>query len=256
LVESELFGHERGAFTGASAPRRGRFELADGGTLFLDEVGEFDLDVQAKLLRVLETGVIERVGAERGQSVDVRVVAATNKDLGAEVRQRNFREDLYYRLNVFPIHVPPLRERIEDIPELVVHLSSLSAVHCGRPTHDFTPDALDRLMTHTWPGNVRELANVVERLTIVGSDALVGRAEIDAVLGTAAAQRSATNGFPTTCTLTDELDAYERRLIKNALAETRGNVADAARRLRTDRANLYRRMKRLGVVHKDTPVSN
>ena len=255
LVESEMFGHERGAFTGASEPRRGRFELADGGTLFLDEVGELDLDVQAKLLRVIETGVIERVGGEQGRSVDVRIVAATNKDLQAEVTVGRFREDLYYRLNVFPIHVPPLRERTEDIRELVEHLANVSAVHCGCPAPEFASEALERLKTHAWPGNVRELANVVERLAIVGTGESIGRGDVDCVLGIAPALSSVKPSLPTTGSLNRDLEAYEAFLIENAIAEAQGNIADAARRLSTDRANLYRRMKRLGIGQKDTNVS-
>jgi two-component system nitrogen regulation response regulator NtrX len=247
LVESEMFGHDRGAFTGASEPRRGRFELADGGTLFLDEVGELDLDVQAKLLRVLETGVIERVGGESGRSVDVRVVAATNKDLSVEVTEGNFREDLFYRLNVFPINVPPLRERTEDIPDLAKHLAAVSGSRCGRPELHFTPDAIERLREHRWPGNVRELANVIERLTIVGTTESPGRTEVESVLGTAPTRKKPDPGLLATGSLSDDLNAYEMLLIKNAIAEAAGNIADAARRLNTDRANLYRRMKRLGI---------
>jgi two-component system nitrogen regulation response regulator NtrX len=256
LVESEMFGHERGAFTGASEPRRGRFELADGGTLFLDEVGELDPDVQAKLLRVLETGVIERVGGEAGRNVDVRVVAATNKDLESEVKSGGFREDLFYRLNVFPIHVPPLRDRVADIPELASHLATVSGTRCGRPAVTFAKDGLERLKTHSWPGNVRELANVIERLTIVCRKEVVDSTDVDAVLGGAgpgggpsSARGSATG------VLADDLDAYETILIEKAIADAGGNIADAARRLKTDRANLYRRMRRLGIGQKDTSVS-
>lgn len=256
LVESEMFGHERGAFTGASEPRRGRFELADSGTLFLDEVGELDLDVQAKLLRVLETGVIERVGGEGGRTVDVRVIAATNKDLEEEVRLGKFREDLFYRLNVFPVHVPALRERKEDISELALHLATLSGSRCGKAAVRFSQEAIDRLQTHSWPGNVRELANVIERLTIVGPDGIVRCADIDLLIGGGGAiRRRSSTGPPSTGVLTDDLDAYEAHLIQTAIADAAGNIADAARRLSTDRANLYRRMKRLGIGKKDTPVS-
>jgi len=254
LVESEMFGHERGAFTGASEPRRGRFELASGGTLFLDEVGELDLGVQAKLLRVLETGVIERVGSESGREVDIRVVAATNKDLEIEIRNGSFRKDLFYRLNVFPIFVPPLRDRVDDIPELAAHLAGLSGERCGRQAVTFAPDGIERLKAHTWPGNVRELANVVERLTIVGSVAPVGRIELDAILGgerTIGPQPAP----PGTGKLAADLDAYEALLIRTAISEAGGNIADAARRLSTDRANLYRRMRRLDIGQNDTGVS-
>jgi two-component system nitrogen regulation response regulator NtrX len=256
LVESEMFGHERGAFTGASEPRRGRFELADGGTLFLDEVGELDPDVQAKLLRVLETGVIERVGGEAGRNVDVRVVAATNKDLESEVRNGGFREDLFYRLNVFPIHVPPLRDRVADIPELASHLATVSGTRCGRPAVTFAKDGLERLKAHSWPGNVRELANVIERLTIVCRKEVVDCTDVDAVLGGAGPGGGPSSAHGSaTGVLADDLDAYETILIQKAITDAGGNIADAARRLKTDRANLYRRMRRLGIGQKDTSVS-
>ena len=250
-----MFGHERGAFTGASEARRGRFELADRGTLFLDEVGELDPDVQAKLLRVLETGVIERVGGETGRNVDVRVVAATNKDLEAEVKGGGFREDLYYRLNVFPIVVPPLRHRPEDIEALVPHLATVAASRCGRRAVTFSKQGIERLKAHSWPGNVRELANVIERLTIIGTGEVAGSEEVDAVLGIGAGVRAALAVASSTGALTDDLDAYETQLIQKALADAAGNIAAAARRLNTDRANLYRRMRRLGIGQKDTPVS-
>src|SRR5690606_9538081 len=167
LVESEMFGHERGAFTGATDRRIGRFELADGGTLFLDEVGDLQLEAQAKLLRVLETGEIQRIGAERTRHVDIRVLAATNRRLEDAVQAGNFREDLYFRLNVFPIELPPLRQRLGDLPDLVAHLAA--RLRPSQPAR-FTPDALAALARHSWPGNVRELANIVERLTIIGGD--------------------------------------------------------------------------------------
>ncbi len=228
LVESEMFGHERGAFTGAVDRRLGRFELADGGTLFLDEVGDLNLEAQAKLLRVLETGEIQRLGAERVQRVDVRVLAATNQRLEQAVAAGTFREDLYFRLNVFPLELAPLRERLDDLPDL------------------------------DWPGNVRELANVVERLSILGG------AEVDAALIRQVLPRAGTLRFeaPTVTTdsgttysvadlggrsLSNVLDDYERALIGAALKRASGNVAEAARALQTDRANLYRRMKRLGL---------
>ncbi len=171
LVESEMFGHERGAFTGATERRIGRFELADTGTLFLDEVGDLQLEAQAKLLRVLESGDIQRIGAERSQRVDVRVLAATNRRLETAVANGAFREDLYFRLNVFPIEVPPLRDRIGDLPELVEHLAARL-----RPRNPprFTADAIAALARHAWPGNVRELANIVERLSIIGGDEVTG----------------------------------------------------------------------------------
>lgn len=250
LVESEMFGHERGAFTGATDRRLGRFELADEGTLFLDEVGDLNHEAQAKLLRVLETGEIQRLGAERVQRVDVRVVAATNQRLDQAVAAGSFREDLYFRLNVFPIEIAPLRQRLEDLPALVRHLAL--RVRPIRPP-EFTADALASLAAYEWPGNVRELANIVERLAIIGGD------EIDAALVREVLPRATaptTVGVPPADfaggandgrSLSNLLDDYERALVREALARASGNVAEAARALQTDRANLYRRMKRLGL---------
>jgi two-component system nitrogen regulation response regulator NtrX len=249
LVESELFGHERGAFTGATQRRRGRFELADGSTLFLDEIGELPLSAQAKLLRVLEEHQLERVGGEQARQIDVRVIAATNRDLGSEVAAGRFREDLFFRLNVFPIRVPPLRERLDDLPALVTHFTKVAAARCARPPLRFDHRAMDRLRAHPWPGNVRELANGIERLTILGGDAPVGAADVDAVLGRSAARAPDAAGA---AGLAEALDVYERALIEQALTDAAGNVAEAARRLATDRANLYRRMRRLGLSRSDT----
>ncbi len=248
LVESELFGHERGAFTGATERRLGRFALADGGTILLDEIGDLSLEAQAKLLRVLETGELQRVGAERAERVDVRVLAATNRQLEQSVASGAFREDLFFRLNVFPILLPPLRDRAEDIPSLVAHLAR-RVRPVGTPT--FTPPALEALSRYPWPGNVRELANIIERLLIVGGGKPeIGVEAVAAVLPQAAGPRpQATGGRAATpeLPLSEALDAHERQLIRDALARSNGNVAEAARTLRTDRANLYRRMRRLGL---------
>jgi transcriptional regulator with GAF, ATPase, and Fis domain len=251
LVESEMFGHERGAFTGATDRRIGRFELADGGTLFLDEVGDLQLDAQAKLLRVLESGEIQRIGAERSQRVDVRVVAATNRRLEEAVANGSFREDLYFRLNVFPIELPPLRQRLGDLPELVRHLAA--RLRPRRPPH-FSDDAFEALARHSWPGNVRELANIVERLAIIAGDEVTGDL-VPRVLKLTPGQ--ATNGAARTNGdanftddergLTDRLDDHERDLIACALRLASSNIAEASRLLRTDRGNLYRRMRRLGI---------
>jgi transcriptional regulator with GAF, ATPase, and Fis domain len=238
-----MFGHERGAFTGATERRQGRFELADGGTLFLDEVGDLGAEAQAKLLRVLETGVVQRVGGERPFSVNVRVLAATNKDLQQGVRHNHFREDLWFRLNVLPIHIPPLRERPEDIAPLVRHFVK------GRSV-TFDAGAIPLLTAYPWPGNVRELANIVERLSILASGDTISAAEVARVLpqdGTAPIPRPESDVPWHDVALTDALDQHERELIARALSASRGNVAEAARRLATDRANLYRRMRRLGI---------
>jgi two-component system nitrogen regulation response regulator NtrX len=262
LVESEMFGHERGAFTGATDRRIGRFELAHTGTLFLDEVGDLGAEAQAKLLRALEAREIERVGGARPVRVDVRIVSATNKELGRAVAEGHFREDLFFRLNVIPLHLPPLRERPGDVPLLVRHFAALHRARTGRPAPAFTEEALYRLERHRWPGNVRELANIVERLAIMhagepvtaghvrrvladdvgdgGSATAMAGAAADAV---AAGSALVSDDVP----LADALDAYERALIVRAIAASGGNVAEAARRLRTDRPNLYRRMRRLEV---------
>ena len=251
LVESELFGHEKGAFTGASERRLGRFELADGGTLFLDEVGDLGQEAQAKLLRVLETGVIERVGGEKPITVNVRVLAATNKDLTRATREGKFREDLLFRLNVLPVQIPPLRERAEDVAPLVRHFLARQAGRLGRPLTVDT-GALQLLTRYRWPGNVRELANLVERLAILAaSDTLTADAVIRVLppdgVAAPAADGTAGGAAGPVMPLADALDSYERQLIAAALSAAAGNVADAARRLATDRANLYRRMRRLGL---------
>lgn len=249
LVESELFGHEKGAFTGATGRRLGKFELAHGGTLFLDEIGELEQGAQAKLLRVIETGTLERVGGSSARAVDVRLVAATNRDLEAEARAGRFRQDLFFRLNVFPIRVPPLREHLEDLPELLGHLAARAARQCNRPARVFGDDAVLRLRRHAWPGNVRELANLVERLTILGQGS-VAPGEIEPMLGTQQERRTA-SATPPAAAIGPALDAYERALIESALAASGGNVAEAARRLATDRSNLSRRMRRLGIGQND-----
>jgi len=253
LVESEMFGHERGAFTGADKQRRGRFELAHGGTLFLDEVADLGPEAQAKLLRALESDEIERVGGDEPIRVDVRVIAATHRDLRSEVAAGRFREDLFYRLEVVPIQLPPLRERLEDIPELVVHLLERLRARHGMAPPRVDAAAMARLQSYHWPGNVRELANTCERLAILHPGATIGVAEVDAVLPR---QRAESPSAPagdrvagaTDGSLTQRLDDVERTMIEAALEAASGNVADAARRLRTDRANLYRRMKRLGIT--------
>jgi two-component system, NtrC family, nitrogen regulation response regulator NtrX len=244
LVESEMFGHERGSFTGATERRLGRFELAHGGTLFLDEVGDLSQEAQAKLLRTLETGELQRIGAETMMHIDARVVAATNRDLADAVNGGNFREDLFFRLNVFPIHLPPLRERLEDLPALVGHLAERVR---PRNAARFTDAALEALASYSWPGNIRELANLVERLSIL-SGPVVDASAVRQVLRGAPATSPATPlmsllGRP----LSDALDEFERGLIMAALTQAQRNMAEAARILQTDRANLYRRMRRLGL---------
>jgi len=247
LVESEMFGHEKGAFTGAIARRRGRIELADEGTLFLDEVADLGEEAQAKLLRAIETGVIERVGGNETIQVNIRVIAATNRDLREEARRGNFREDLLFRLEVVPIQMPPLRSRSEDIPQLVTHaLERLRSKH-GLTSPRFAAEAIARLQAYDWPGNVRELFNIVERLVILHSGATVRAEDVKQVLPVAAATPADSARRSESHSLSERLDQHERALIVEALRAAQGNVAQAARHLDTDRANLYRRMKRLGI---------
>jgi two-component system nitrogen regulation response regulator NtrX len=247
LVESEMFGHERGSFTGATERRVGRFEQADGGTLFLDEVGDLSAEAQAKLLRALEGGEVERVGGDRPIAVDVRVVSATNKDLARAAREGTFREDLLYRLNVFPIAIVPLRERPGDVPELVAHFTEQVGRRIGRRPAAVDPDAMDLLVRHAWPGNVRELANIVERLIILAGGAITAADVASALPPADGNGQRLPNPGGEALVLADELDRFERVLITRALSSAGGNVAEAARRLSTDRANLYRRMRRLGI---------
>ncbi len=244
LVESEMFGHERGSFTGATERRLGKFELAHGGTLFLDEVGDLSQEAQAKLLRTLETGELQRIGAETMLYIDARVVAATNRDLGEAVSSGAFREDLFFRLNVFPIHLPPLRERLEDLPALVAHLAERV-----RPRHAarFTDSALNALASYSWPGNVRELANLIERLSILSGPVVDAPAVRQVLRGTASSPPATPLMSLLGRPLTEALDDFERGLIAAALAQAERNMAEAARILQTDRANLYRRMRRLGL---------
>lgn len=248
LVESEMFGHEKGAFTGAGERRLGRFELAHRGTLFLDEVGDLGAEAQAKLLRVLETGIVERLGGEKAVTVDVRVIAATNKDLTQAVPNGRFREDLLFRLNVIPLHLPPLRERSEDVPALARHFAARQAARLSRAI-ELDAGALQLLGAYRWPGNVRELANIIERLAILSSHERLTADDVALVLprDTSPATSGGAAEPWADVALTDALDGFERRLIARALSVAAGNIAEAARRLATDRANLYRRMRRLGL---------
>jgi DNA-binding NtrC family response regulator len=258
LVESEMFGHEKGAFTGASERRIGRFELAHTGTLLLDEVGDLGQEAQAKLLRAIEAREIERVGGGTPIRVDVRILAATNKDLARAVSEGTFREDLLFRLNVIPLPVPPLRERPDDIAPLVAHFLALHRARTGHPAPGWTDDAIALLTRYRWPGNVRELANVVERLAILRAGADVTADDVRRVVDVGPGDPG--DGAPAlpdparlTRPLSELLDDYERILISRALSVAGGNVAEAARRLQTDRPNLYRRMRRLGIGNGDAP---
>jgi two-component system nitrogen regulation response regulator NtrX len=242
LIESELFGHVRGAFTGATAAKRGKFEQADGATLFLDEVGDMSARMQAKVLRVLEEQRFEPVGSTTPMRVDVRVVAATNKRLEVEIERGLFRTDLLFRLNVIPFEVPPLRERTEDIPLLVEHFNErFSAAYKKRPKR-FEPDALDALRNYPWPGNVRELRNTIERVVIMHTGAKVAAQDLPALGGEEPTPLPARFS-----SFRDASEAHQRDFIRSKLAEAEGNVSRAAELMGMDRSHLYRRMKALGI---------
>jgi transcriptional regulator with GAF, ATPase, and Fis domain len=239
VIESELFGHERGAFTGALSRKVGRFELANGGTLFLDEIGDLPMELQAKLLRVLQDGEFERVGGTQTLKVNVRMIAATNRNLERAVEQERFRADLYYRLNVFPIAIPPLRERLEDVPRLARHFVMMYASKMGKSIGTVSERVLSKLMEYGWPGNVRELQNVIERAVIVSPK---GRLDLGDSLATPAA------GAPTKSART--LEGIEREHILSVLKSTGWRVSGergASRILGLKRTTLEARMKKLGI---------
>jgi len=246
LIESELFGHVRGAFTGAVADRRGKFETADGGTIFLDEIADMSLKTQAKVLRALQEQVVEPVGSTARIRVDTRVLAATNKDLQAEIKAGRFREDLYFRLNVIPIFVPPLRDRREDIPLLASHFTRVFAREYGRRLKMLDEGAVAALTNHPWPGNVRELRNVVERLMIMVPGEVV-RAEDLLFLGTLVTPPAAAEPGPL-LPLHEARDQFEREYILGALARQQGNISRTADVLGVERSNLYRKMRGLGIA--------
>jgi two-component system nitrogen regulation response regulator NtrX len=246
LIESELFGHMKGAFTGALSDRRGKFEMADGGTLFLDEIGDMSLKTQAKVLRALQEQVVEPVGGASSVRVDVRVLAATNKDLPTEIRLGRFREDLYFRLNVIPIFVPPLRDRPEDILVLAEHFMTELSREYGRRPKQFDPGAIAGLRSCRWPGNVRELRNVVERLMIMVPGETVTLGDLSFLDG----------GSPTialdvpapVAPLHEARDQFERDYILKALAAQQGNISRTAEVLGVERSNLYRKMRGFGIA--------
>jgi two-component system nitrogen regulation response regulator NtrX len=246
LIESELFGHQKGAFTGAVADKPGRFEQANGGTIFLDEIADMSLKTQAKVLRVLQEQVMERVGGTQRIKVDVRVLAATNKDLVSEIRTGHFREDLYFRLNVIPIFVPPLRDRQDDIPLLADHFMALMAAEYGRRPKRLAPEAVGRLQQYAWPGNVRELRNVIERLMIMVPGETITAQDLaflghDSVRDQPAAEE-------TSLPLAEAREQFERDYILRALAAQHGNISRTADVLGVERSNLYKKMKAFGIA--------
>ena len=246
LIESELFGHIKGAFTGAISDRRGRFEVADGGTLFLDEIADMSLKTQAKVLRALQEQVVEPVGGRSGVKVDVRILAATNKDLTAEIRAGRFREDLYFRLNVIPIYVPPLRERDADIPLLALHFMAELAREHGRRPKKLDSGAATGLRSYRWPGNVRELRNVIERLMIMVPGDTIGLADL-AILDGGSLTIADQPGTPT-LSLHDARERFERDYILRTLATQQGNISRTADALGVERSNLYRKMRAFGIA--------
>ena len=246
LIESELFGHRKGSFTGASEDKIGKFQKADGGTIFLDEVGDMSLKTQAKVLRALDEQKLQPVGASETIHVDVRVVAATNKNLDKEIENGNFREDLYYRLNVVPFYVPPLRERVEDIPLLADYFLREFAIAYGRKPKELTRSGYDALASYRWPGNVRELRNLMERIVIMTPQARIEARHIPLPLGAPASRP-----LDQFATLVDVRKAAEREYILRKLDETGGNVTKAAELLGLERSHLYRKMRALGIQHKE-----
>ncbi|MBS3779129.1 MAG: sigma-54-dependent Fis family transcriptional regulator [Desulfovermiculus sp.] len=247
LLESELFGHEKGAFTGADRRREGRFVQADRGTIFLDEVGEMSMPMQAKILRVLQDGEIQRVGGDRVITVDVRVIAATNKDLQTMVSQGSFREDLYYRLNVVHIPVPPLRERSEDIPVLAQHFLNLYAERNKKKIKGFTPQAMDLLIKHPWPGNVRELENAVERAVILSPGEYISEQDLPANIGQRPQEKTHSQKQDIQSAGEGSLDDLEKAAVSRALAQAEGNKSEAARLLGITRRTLYNKLEKYGL---------
>ena len=266
LIESELFGHTKGSFTGATASRKGKFEIADGGTLFLDEIGDMTLKTQAKVLRALQEQKIEPVGGASSVNVDVRVIAATNKNLEDEIRKGTFRDDLYFRLNVIPIHVIPLRERRSDIPLLVKHFSKEYAAEYGKHIKDYAPEAMEMLSAHDWPGNVRELRNMVERLVIMAKGDVVQASDLGVLRSPLAADPSAASlstalapdpgpalsAVPSALSDFESLalarEDFERRYIARKHEACHGNMSRTAEALGVERSYLYKKMKALGLI--------
>ncbi len=244
LIESELFGHEKGAFTGAAGRHIGKFEQADGGTLFLDEIGDMPLPMQAKLLRVLEEGEIERVGGDRPIRVDVRVIVATHRNLDELVRQNAFRQDLYHRIYVFPLPLPPLRERPDDIPVLIAHFAPQVAAQNAWKEKIFAPEALEELKRYSWPGNVRELRNVVERLLLLSGGAMVDVAAVRLALPPPGA---AAPGVPAGGTLAERVEAFEREVLLAELKRHNHHMTNVARALGLERSHLYKKCQQLGI---------
>jgi len=251
LIESELFGHMKGSFTGAVTDRAGKFEQADGGTLFLDEIGDMSPSAQAKVLRVLQEGLVTRIGGAKAIQVDVRVLAATNKDLGEEIASGRFREDLYYRLNVVPIHVPALRDRREDVPVLVQHFTRQLAGGAGAAGKTIDTAALTRLQQRLWPGNVRELRNAVERLLILAPGRTITASDVSRLLGEGATSEVVEAVLTPLGTFESFKQDAEKSFLAAKLKEHDWNVSETARALKMPRSNLYKKIERYGLVREE-----
>ncbi|WP_298433165.1 sigma-54 dependent transcriptional regulator [Geobacter sp.] len=249
LIESELFGHEKGAFTGAIAQKKGKFDLANGGTIFLDEIGDMSLKTQAKVLRILQERKFERVGGTKTMEVDVRVIAATNKELQEEIRTGNFREDLFYRLNVVPFHVAPLRERADDIPLLVEHFLDLFARREGQERRTMLPETVAALKRHDWPGNVRELRNIVERLVIMTAGRVITPGHLPESIAGSPPHGTAARpgGAMEISSLREAREGFEKEFIIQKLEEHGWNISRTAEAIELERSNLYRKMKSYGI---------
>ncbi len=247
LIESELFGHEKGAFTGATSRKKGKFDLADKGTLFLDEIADMSLKTQSKILRVLQEQKFERVGGERTIDVDVRVIAATNKNLEGEIQYGRFREDLYYRLNVIPIHVPPLRERKEDISLFTEHFLREFSVRSGKEKKGISPEALQLLMGHNWPGNVRELRNLVERLVIMTTGKTIEVSDLSDSIRKKSPSPAEGEDLLEGESLKEATLRFERVFIENRLTRNDGNISKTAEQIGIARRNLHRKIRQLGI---------
>jgi two-component system nitrogen regulation response regulator NtrX len=252
LIESELFGHRKGSFTGAHEDRAGKFEQADTGTLFLDEIGDMSLAAQAKVLRALQDGYVTRVGGEQSIKVDVRVIAATNKKLETEIQENRFREDLYFRLNVVPIHVPPLRERREDIPMLVRHFAAKAAEEQRLPRRELTPGALGHLTRLDWPGNVRELRNTVERLLILARTETIDESDVTRLATGAQSTGGLSSELLDAATFNTFKEGAERAFILARLRAHDWNVSETARAIEMPRSNLYKKIEKYNLVREDT----
>jgi two-component system nitrogen regulation response regulator NtrX len=251
LIESELFGHEKGAFTGAVAQKKGKFDMADGGTIFLDEIGDMSLKTQAKVLRILQERKFERVGGTKTVDVDVRVIAATNKILEEEIKSGNFREDLFYRLNVVPFTVPPLRERREDIPLLIEHFLNGFCKREGKEGKRISPDAMELIKDYEWPGNVRELKNIIERLIIMTEGSVIDVAALPSYMTSHGVARevmpSRLENVLECNTLREAREEFEKEFILQKLEENNWNVSKTAEIIELERSNLYRKMKSYGI---------